>query len=100
MSVINKATYGYTIFFVLLLRRYTLNDHSYNNSFEFANDILRQNSGLFLMSLDMDSLSTKIPWDETRNIFIELILEENTVCHFYMKPKFKILSVTLKNQSF
>ena len=48
----------------------------------------------------MDSRFTKIPWDKTRNIFIELILGENTVCRFDMKTKFKILSVTLKNQSF
>ena len=48
--------------------------------FEFVSHIIRQNSGLlFTVSLDIDSLFTNIPIDETRNICIELLFKENNI---------------------
>ena len=48
--------------------------------FEFVSHIIQQNSGLlFTVSLDIDSLFTNIPIDETRNICIELLFKENNI---------------------
>lgn len=47
--------------FVPLLRRLTLNDHIIKDIAEFANDIIQQNSSLFMASLDNGSLLANIP---------------------------------------
>ena len=48
--------------------------------FEFVSHIIQQNSVLlFTVSLDIDSLFTNIPVDETRNVCIELLFKENNI---------------------
>ena len=38
------------------------------NSFEFAKEVIEQDSGLYMASLDVESLFTNIPLEETINI--------------------------------
>ena len=68
LSAINTATYGWAKFFVPLLKSFTLNEYTLKDSFEFAKDITNQNSNCFMASLDVDSLFTNVPLDETIKI--------------------------------
>ena len=57
----------------------------------FTRDILNQNPNLFMTSLDVDSLFTNIPLDETINIIIEKLSFENETVHNVNKDQFKCL---------
>ena len=48
-----------------------MNEYTLKDSFEFAKDIINQNSGCFMASLDVDSLFTNAPLDETIKICID-----------------------------
>ena len=97
LSVINKATYSCAKFFVPLLKCFTMNDYTLKDLFEFAKDIIDQNSGCFMASLDVDSLFTNVPLDETIKICIdELFKSEMRVCGLNKKEMFDMLSLTLK----
>ena len=58
LSAINTATYGWTKFFVPLLKCFTMNEYTLKDSFEFTTDIINQNSNCFIASLDAYSLFT------------------------------------------
>ena len=97
LSAINTATYSWAKFFVPLLKCFTMNEYTLKDSFEFAKDIINQNSGCFMASLDVDSLFTNVPLDETIKICIdELFKSEMTVCGLNRKEMFEMLSLTLK----
>ena len=81
LSVNNTATYGCAKFFTPLLKCFTMNEYTLKDSFEFAKDIINQNSNCFMASLDVDSLFTNVPLDETIKICIdELFKSEITLC--------------------
>ena len=80
LSAINTASYSWTKFFVPLLECCTMNEYTLKDSFEFAKDIINQNSNCFMASLDVDSLFTNVPLDETIKICIdELFKSEKSV---------------------
>ena len=51
LSTINTGTHGCAKSFVLSLRRFTLNDRTINDSFEFAYYFMQLNSGLFMYGI-------------------------------------------------
>ena len=51
-----------------MLKDLTSRKYSVKDSFDFAKEILQQNSDCFMASLDITSLFTNIPLDETINI--------------------------------
>ena len=81
LSAINTATYSWAKFFVPLVKCFTMNEYTLKDSFEFAKDIINQNSGCFMALLDVESLFTNAPLDETIKMCIdELFKSEMTVC--------------------
>ena len=68
LSAINTCTYKWAKFFVLLVKPFTSNNYTVKDSFDFAKDITQQSSKLFMASLDVDSLFTNVPLDETIEI--------------------------------
>ena len=50
LSAINTATYNWAKFFVPLLKCFTMNEYTLKDSFEFAKDIIDQNSNCFMAS--------------------------------------------------
>ena len=77
---INTATYGCAKIFAPLLKCFAMNEYTLKDSFEFAKDIINQNSNCFMASLDVDSLFTNVPLDETIKICIdELFKSEKSV---------------------
>ena len=74
-----------------------MNEYTLKDSFEFAKDIINQNSNCFMASLDVDSLFTNVPLDETIKTCIdELFKSEMTVSGLNKKEMFEMLSLTLK----
>ena len=65
MSAIKTPTYNLAKFLVPLLEPITTNMYTVKNSFEFAKEITDQDPGLFMASLDIESLFTNIILEET-----------------------------------
>ena len=65
LSAINTGTYKWAKFFVLLLKLFTSNNYTVKDSFDFAKDITQQSSKLLMAPLDVDSLFTNVPLNET-----------------------------------
>ena len=57
--------------FVPLLKCFTMNGYTFKDSFEFAKDIINQSSNCLTASLDVNSLFTHVPFDETIEICID-----------------------------
>ena len=66
-----------TKFLVPKLSSVTFNEFTVKDSFAFAEEIVHQDSKLFMGSLDVDSLFTNIPLEETINIC--------TICFIIMR---------------
>ena len=71
LSAFNTATYGWAKFFLPLLKCFTMNEYTFKDSFEFAKDIINQSSNCLTASLDVNSLFTHVPFDETIEICID-----------------------------
>ena len=68
LSAIRTPTYKIAKFLVPILKDLTFNEYSVKDSFDFAKEILQQNSNCFMASFDITSIFTNIPLDETINI--------------------------------
>ena len=55
----------------------TINEFSVKYSFSFAKEIVEHEGSFYMGSLDVDSLFTNIPLEETINICKELIYDQN-----------------------
>ena len=65
LSAINTPTYKLAKFLVSILKSLTSNEYTVKDSFAFAEEIVEQDSEFFMGSLDVDSLFTDIPLEET-----------------------------------
>ena len=61
LSALNTGTYRWAKVFVPWLQDLTSNEYTLKDSFEFAKMICEQNSDLYMVSLDFDSLFTNSP---------------------------------------
>ena len=68
MSAIKTPILNIAKFLVPLLEPITTNMYTAKNSFEFAKDIADQDPGLFMASLDVESLFINIPLEETTSV--------------------------------
>ena len=68
LSAINTPTYKLAKFLVLIVKSLTSNEYTVKNSFAFAEEIVEQDSEFFMGNLDIDSLFTNIPFEETIDI--------------------------------
>ena len=91
LSAIGTPTYNIAKFLVPILKPLTTNDYTLKDTFEFSRDILNQNPNLFMASLDVDSLFTNIPLDETINIIIEKLFSKNETINNLNKGQYKCL---------
>ena len=78
LSAIGTPTYNVAKFLVPLLSELTINDYSVKDSFSFVDEILSQNPKLHMASLDIDSLFTNIPLNETIKICVENLFSNHT----------------------
>ena len=80
LSAIGTPTYKLAKLLLPFLTPLTQNEYTVTDSFHFAEEICKQDPNLYMASLDVDSLFTNIPLDETINICIDSLYkdDENT----------------------
>ena len=71
LSAIGTPTYKLAKFLVPVLSDITQNEFTVKDSFTFVDEILTQNSDLYMASLDVDALFTNIALDETIDICVK-----------------------------
>ena len=97
LSALNTGTYKWTQFFVPLLPHLTSNQFTLKDSFEFAKIVCEQDAGLFMASLDVDSLFTNVPLEETIHICVNELFKSNSSIHGLNKKQItEMLSLTTK----
>ena len=89
LSALNTGTYKWAKFFVPLLRHLTSNQFTLKDSFEFAKIICEQDAGLFMASLDVDSLFTNVPLEETIHICVNELFKSNSSIHGLKKTNYR-----------
>ena len=79
----------------------TTNKFTVKDSFHFAQEIVDQQHDLFMGSLDVCSLFTNIPLEETIEICTNELFKESGTVEGLSKTKFKeLLSLTTKDLHF
>ena len=102
LSALNTGTYKWAEFFVtLLLRDLNSNQFTLKDSFEFAKIVCEQDAGLFMASLDVDSLFTNVPLEETINICVDELFKSDSGIHGLNKKQItEMLALTTKESIF
>ena len=93
LSALNTGTYKWAKFLVPLLRDRASNEYTLKDSFEFAKVICEENSDLYMVSLDVDSLFINAPLDETTGICTQGSFEMRVL--FLVLRKKKLLKCCL-----
>ena len=91
LSAIGTPSYKFAKFLVPKLSSITFNEFTVKDSFAFAEEIVHQDSKLFMGSLDVDSLFSNITLEETINICTNLLYNNENVIEGINKPEFKNL---------
>ena len=69
-SAINIPGYNFAKFLIPILEQLTYNEFTVIDSFSFAQEITTYDRSLYMASLDVESLFTNIPLNETTNNFV------------------------------
>ena len=101
LSALNTPTYKLAKFLVPILKPLTTNEFTVKDSFHFAEEIVDQQHDLFMGSLDVDSLFTNIPLEETIEICTNELFKESETVEGLSKTEFKeLLSLATKDLHF
>ena len=76
MSALNTPTYKLVKFLVPILKPLTTNRFTVKDPFHFAKETVDQQHDLFMGSLDVDSLFSNIPSEETIEICTNKLFKE------------------------
>ena len=98
LSAIKTQSYNIAKHLVPILEPITTNKFTIKNSFEFAKEVIEQDSGLFMSSLDVESLFNNIPLEETINISCDTLFANEAKINNFSRNDFeKLLRMALKN---
>ena len=101
LSALNTPTYELSKFLVPILKPLTTNEFTVKDSFHFAEEIVDQQHDLCMGSLDVDSLFTNIPLEETIEICTDKLFKESETVECLSKTEFKeLLSLATKDLHF
>ena len=92
-SAIGTPTRKLAKYLVPKLASITANAFSVKDSFCFAEEIVNQNSNFIMGSLDVDSLFTSIPLEETMNICCDTLFKETDIYEGYSNLSLKLSSL-------
>ena len=96
LSAINAPTYKLSTFFVPLLKTLTLNEYTIKDSFSFVEEVLNYGSNLKMVSFDVESLFSNIPFQETIDLFVELLFnDKHNIDGFTVTVFHELLTVTI-----
>ena len=100
LSAIKTPSYDIAKHLVPLLEPITTNKFTIKNSFEFAKEFIEKNSGLFKVSLDVESLFTNIPLEETINMSSDTLFANEAKMNNFNRNDFKkLLRMALQTTS-
>ena len=99
LSAINSPTYKLSQYINKLLKPFTMNQYTTKDSFNFALDISKQDSSHHMSSLDVDSLFTNIPLNETIQICGNLLFRDNPIVDGLNKEQFEQLLTIATTES-
>ena len=91
LSDLQSPTYNLAKFLVPILNPLTKNEYTVKDSFQFTEEICEQDPTLTMGSLDVDSLFTNIPLDETIDICINQLFENADTVEGFKKSELKQL---------
>ena len=91
LSVLQTPTYNLAKCLVPILDPLTKNEYTDKDSFHFAEEICEEDLSLSMGSLDVDSLFTNIPLDETIAICINQLFENTDTVEGFTKSELKQL---------
>ena len=91
LSAINTPSYKLAKFLVPLLTPLTSNDYTIKDSFSFAEEVSSFDCAHYMTSFDIESLFTNIPLEETINICVDKLFENNTKVNNLTKESFRSL---------
>ena len=101
LSAIKTPSYNIATYLVPFLKPITINKFTIKNSFEFAKDVIEQDSGLYMASLDVESLFSNIPLEETINISCDsLFCNEAKINNFSRNDFENLFRMALQNNFF
>ena len=100
LSAINTPTYKLAKFLVPHFTPLTKNEYTVSDSFSFAEEIRNQDTQLFMASLDVDSLFTNVPLNETIDICVELFKDRDSVAGLGKTDFHQLLSLAAKQSYF
>ena len=101
MSTTKTSTYNLAKFLVLLLDPITTNMYTIENNFEFPKEIADQEPGLFMSSLDVESLFTNITLVETISVCCDSLFSNDAKLNDTNRIDFeKLLRAALQKNFF
>ena len=77
LSAIGTPTYKLAKFLLSFVTPLTQNEYTITDTFNFAEEICKQDPNLYMTSLDVDSLFTNIPLEETTDICIDCLYKDD-----------------------
>ena len=100
LSALQTPTYNLAKFLFPILNPLTKNEYTVKDSFQFAEEICEQDLTLTMGSLDVDSLFTNIPLDETIDICINQLFENTDTVEGFKKSELKQLLCLATKESY
>ena len=100
LSAIGTPTYNLAKFLVPLLSGLTTNEYTVKDSFAFAKEVVDQDASLHMASLDVDSLFTNIPLEETLNICVNSLFSNTDTVEGLSRRDFKNLLTLAVSESY
>ena len=100
LSAISTTTYKLAKYLQPFLTPLTQNEYTVTDSFHFPQEIFKQDPNLCMASLDVDSLFTNIPLDETIDISIDSLYKDDENSPKIPKDVFRNLLTVATKKSF
>ena len=101
LSAIKTPSYNIAKHLLPILEPITTNKFTIKNSFEFAKEVIEQDSGLYMASLDVESLFTNIQLEETINISCDSLFSNEAKINNFNRNDFeKLFRMALQNNFF
>ena len=100
LSALHTPTYNITKFLVPIFNPLTKNEYTVKDSFQFTKEICEQDPTLTMGSLDVDPLFANIPLDETVDICINQLFENNDTVEGFKKAELKQLLCLAEKESY
>ena len=91
LSAIGTPTYNLAKFLVPILSPLTVNEFTVHDSLPFAEEVVNFDANFILASLDVESLFTNIPLNETIENCINDLFPNNDTVHSFTKEDLKEL---------